>query len=495
MSSVAIIGAGHNGLVAALHLARSGRRVTVLERSDRIGGLCAPIEFAPGYTLPGMFADVAFDDRHFPALELERTAPHQIAVSPAGGDVRTVDRQLGNVDNAGAWRAFIDRVRPFAREVFSSPPPPILPSTTSDFWKLGRTGLGLRRLGRPDMVELMRVPPMCAADWVNEHFEDDPVLAEFVASPGVLNGFAGPWSAGTAASLLIEEAMRTPPVRGGSAAIVGALKARCEAAGVTIETGTEVRRIIVEGGRATGVELVSGDSHSADVLLAACDPRTAMLDLVDPVQLPAKVEQQFLSIRSRGTTARLMLALDGPLELDGLDTAPERAFLGNGSLDGLERAYDAVKYGEFSQRPVLDVWAPSVVDDKLAPAGHHVVSVLASYVPHELRAGWTDESRAQLQDRILDRLAESAPTVRDRIVHATLWTPPDIEREYGLTGGCLQHAEHALDQLLFMRPAASAAHYGTAIGGLFLGSGGSHPCGGVTGLPGLLAARAIERSK
>jgi phytoene dehydrogenase-like protein len=504
MSNVVVIGAGHNGLIAAMQLARAGHGVTVVERSSVVGGLCAPIEFAPGYTLPGVLHDTAFTPELAKSLGLALEFDNAQAEWVRDGDgFRELHRDLRDVEGAGAWRAFRDRVRGFAQNVLSKPPPPILPTTTSDFWKLGKTGLGLRRLGRADMIELMRVPPMCAADWINEHFKADPALAEWIAYPAVLGAYFGPWSAGTAANLLLADMLRGPQINGGAAALAAALEHAAGAAGVKIELNTTVRRITIESGRATGVETADGQTHAADAVVATCDPRTTFLDLIEPVQLPKKIERQFLSIRSRGTTAKLMLALDGPLELEGAG-AVERAYIGGGSLDGLERAFDAVKYGEFAQNPVLDISVPTAppprnrhsmlpsVGGSLAPDGHHVVSILASFAPYDLRAGWTDETRAAFQERILTRLAECAPTVRDRIVASELWTPVDLEREVGITGGCLQHVEHALDQLLFMRPTASAANYETPFAGLYLGGSGSHPCGGITGLPGLLCSQAVR---
>lgn len=493
MTAVIVVGGGHNGLVAACKLARAGARVTVVERASAAGGLCRPIEFAPGYVVPGVFHDLAFDPKLITelALGLEQVDPPTTWIDGSGG-LRSVAANLADVAGAEAWRGFIDRLRPFAREIFTAPPPPLLPTSTSEFWKLGRTGLGLRRLGRTDMTELLRVPPMCAADWVNEHFADDPALAEWIASAGVLHDFAGPWSAGTAANLLLASMLRGRSIRGGGAGLIAALVAACERDGVAIRTGTRVVRIAVESGRATGVALGDGEFLKADVVLATCDPRTAMLDLVDAVHLPMKVEQQFMSIRARGTTAWLMLALDGAPKFSGAPDA-ERLYLGGGSLDGLERAFDAVKYGEFSQRPVLDVAVPTIATPELAPAGHHVVSVLASFVPYELRAGWTETSRADLQQLVLTRLAEYAPTLRDQVVTTQLWTPVELEQQFGVNGGCLHHVEHALDQLFFMRPTPSTARYASPIAGLYLGGSGNHPCGGVTGLPGMLAANEIMK--
>ena len=320
-------------------------------------------------------------------------------------------------------------MKKFASRALGEPPPPILPATTTDFWKLGKTGLGLRRLGRDDMLELMRVPPMCVADWVNEHFEDDQVVAEWIASRAVLGEFAGPWSAGTAANLILENVLRAGRPSGGGPALVAALESQCRAAGVTLQTDAAVRRIeFGDDGAVSGVELDDGTAIEASTVLATCDPRTTFLELVEPARLPADVERQFLNVRARGTTAVLMLGLNAPLQIDGVDAGAERIFLGGGSLDGLERAFDAVKYGEFSERPVVDIRTGGDGDKQ-------VVTCFASYAPYALRAGWSDDTREKLQANILARLSEVAPTIRDRIATSKLWCPPDIERELGINAG------------------------------------------------------------
>ena len=278
---------------------------------------------------------------------------------------------------------------------------------------------------------------------------------------------------------------------GGPAALATALEKAARAADVEIRTSAAVERIRVENGRASGVTLASGEAIDAATVVATSDPKRAFLDLIPPGTLPIRVEEEFRRIRMRGTAAKVHLALDGPLELAARPGQRwERVRIGGGHVDDLERAFDAVKYRDVAARPHLEIRVPSVVDPTLAPDGHHVVSILVSYVSHDVEGGWTDKRRADLLESVVATLERYAPEVRRRIVGQELLTPADIEERYALTGGQLHHGEPALDQMLVLRPAPSAARYRTAVPGLYLGGSGSHGGGGVTFAAGLLAAEA-----
>lgn len=506
-ADVAVVGGGHNGLAAAVRLARAGRRVVVLEGREEIGGLAAARELHPGYRLPGVLHDDgAVRPRTLAALGLAglrlREAP-PVYVAEAGGPGLVLHRapaaardEIGRLsprdaEAYGRWRGFLERVEgPLAR-LLEAPPPPLAPDSVADLWGLARQGLALRLLGRRDFTELLRVVPMCAADWLGEHFES-PLLAEALAAPAVAGTFLGPWSAGSAANLLLAETAPGRWLEGGPAALVAALAGAARERGVEVRTGARVRRIRVAQGRTAGVTLDSGEEIEAPLVAAACDPKQALLSLLHPADLPLRATEELRAVRARGTAAKVHLALAGPLELAGRPgETPEAIRIGGGHPDRLERAFDAVKYRRFSDEPHLEVRVPSVTAPGLAPEGHHVASILVSFAPYELAGGWNGEQREALGKAVLGVLERHAPGVRGRVVAAEVLAPPDLEREFGLTGGCLHHAEHALDQLFSLRPAPCAARYRTPVPGLYLAGSGSHPGGGVTAAPGWLAAEAI----
>jgi phytoene dehydrogenase-like protein len=509
MSAAVVIGAGHNGLVAGTLLAQSGRKVTVVEQRVDAGGLCAPTALHDGYTVPGVLHDTtgvrrevaaALGLAHF-GLRFESEAPSVLAAhsehrgvvlhaDPARSRDELEALHKGDGDGYAAWRGFLSRVRGFVAGVLNERPPPMRPSSLAEFWSLGKTGLSLRRLGKADMLELLRVIPMCAADWLQEHF-GNPLLPAALAAPSVTGAFLGPWEAGSAASLLLYECARGTEVKGGPAALADALRKAFEAAGGQIRFEAEVTQILVNKDAVSGVRLADGQTLEAPLVVAACDPKRALLDLVAPGVLSLDVEEQIGVVRMRGTTAVVNLALDGRLAFRGRETERHARAVVADDVDAIERAFDAAKYRTCSQRPHLDVSVPSVGDASLAPAGKDVVSILAHFAPYDLEGGWTDEARTRFGDAVIEVLESVAPGTRDAILAREILSPVDLEERYGLTGGHIHHGEHALDQLLFMRPTPALAQYATPIGGLYLGGSGSHPSGGVTCQPGALAAQAI----
>ncbi len=245
------------------------------------------------------------------------------------------------------------------------------------------------------------------------------------------------------------------------------------------------------GGAVAGVTLASGETIDAPVVLSSADPKQTMLKLVAPGSLPITIEEEFRRFRARGSAAKVHLALSGPLDLPAAGGSHEAIRIGGGHVDDLERAFDAIKYRQFSARPNLDVRVPTVADPSLAPHGHHVVSILSSYAPYTLEGGWTEAAKQALGESVVGELERHAPGVREQIVAMEVLTPLDLEQEFALTGGQIHHGELALDQLLVLRPAPSAARYKTSVPGLYLGGAGSHPGGGVRPTAGLLAAAAV----
>jgi phytoene dehydrogenase-like protein len=509
MSRAIIIGAGHNGLVAGLLLARAGHTVTVVEQRAVVGGLCAASEVHPGYTVPGLLHDSTGVRREIVdalglsrfGLEFESEAPSVLAAhSDHKGVVLHAEAKRsrdelealhpGDGDGYIAWRGFLSRIRAFVSGVLNQKPPLMKSGSIAELWSLGKTGIGLRRLGKPDMLELMRVAPMSAADWLQESF-GDPLPAAALAAPAAIGASLGPWSAGTAASLLLYESVRGAEVKGGPAALTQSLQKAFEAAGGEIALASKVARVRLDRGAVCGVELEGGRFVEAPLVVATCDPKRALLDLIEPGTLPLDVEEQVASIRMRGSTAKVNLALDGQISFRDREGERHARAVVSDHLDEIERAFDAAKYRACSERPHLEVSIPSVNDASLAPAGKDVVSILAHAAPYHVEGGWSREASERFADAVVEMLEGVAPGTRGRIVAREVLSPADLEDRYGLTGGHIHHGEHALDQLLFMRPTSKLARYKTPIEGLYLGGSGSHPGGGVTCQPGALAAEAI----
>lgn len=512
-ASVIVLGAGPNGLAAAVRLAKAGRKVVVLERAAAVGGLSARHEFHPGYAVPGILHDEALTTRAIaqklglaahglafrkaPALYLAEVGGPGLLLpaDPEGAAAAIAERSKPDADGYRQMHAFFRRVSPLLTGLLAEPPPPLAPDSLADFWQLARKGLAAWKVQRTDLLELARVAPMCVADYLNEKVST-PFLVEGLAAPAVIGTWSGPWSAGTMTNLLLAAGVGGESLAGGPPALIAALLAAARAAGADVRTGAEVQRIRLTNGRVAGVTLTSGETLEAGLVLSSVDPKRTFLELLPAGSLPLRIEDEFRRLRARGSAAKVHLALSGPLELAATGGRLDEAIrIGGGHVDELERAFDAIKYRRFSERPQLEIRVPTVTDpsptSNWAPAGHHVVSILASYAPYALEGGWTDAAREQLGDAVVAVLERHAPGLRARLVAREVLTPADLEARFAITGGQLHHAEPALDQLLLMRPTPSSARYKTAVPGLYLGGAGSHPGGGVRPTAGWLAAGAV----
>jgi phytoene dehydrogenase-like protein len=497
MGKTLVIGGGHNGLAAAVVQGMAGRDVTVLEARSQLGGLAASHEFAEGYWTPGILHDSGtFRTEVAKTLKLENhglrfrhEATTYTAVMEGEDAIQICGDTLSGPVEAGeqarytALQDFIRRLSKVIRGLTSRPPL----DPTGSLWPLMKTGAQLRRLGAHDMTEFLRIGPMCVADWMRDVLGDERMRA-FTAFPSLMGAWMGPWSPWSSVNLILSACVRGNEVEGGSPAVVAALRDAAQAHGVQLRTQARVSQILLEGSKAVGVRLETGEELRADCVLSSIDPKGTFQRLIPAVNQSASLAQAIRRYRTRGITAKCHLALNGPLALaDGTEVEALRT---GASLDGLERAYDAVKYRENSARPVLDVRVPSMLGEGFAPEGHHVASILIKCAPYDLKGGWGEENRAQLQTRVLDELSRHCPGVRDQLVGHELLAPPDLETRFGLTEGHLYHGEHAPDQLLFLRPVAELSEYTTPIDGLVLCGAGCHPGGGISGMPGVLGGRA-----
>jgi phytoene dehydrogenase-like protein len=515
-----IIGAGHNGLITASYLAKAGRKVLLLERRAEPGGFAVSAEIYPGFHAPAgahlaaalareVISDLSLQSHGLEMLPLEPLvfaplpgAPGLVISSIAARAAVEIGRRSRK--DAAAYVRFCAQARElalFLRAVYGVSFPDNGAAEGFNLGELVKLALSFHRLGEKDMYEFLRILPMSIGDLLQEWFETD-LLRAAIAAPALLGSFVGPRQQGTAFSFLHHQigasngALRTAGlVRGGMGRLAQALISAARHYGAVIRTGTEVKRIITPSGVATGVALASGEEIGAGAVISSVDVKTTFLRLVEPTFLDPHFLWQVKNIRARGTAAKINLALDALPKFAGAESAQALGgviHIGPG-LEYLERASDAAKYGRFSDRPFLEITIPSLCDASLAPPGKHVMSIWMQYAPYELRDRTWDEEREALGDVVINLLEDYAPGIRQLILQRQVLTPLDLERTFGASGGHMYHAEMALDQLLLMRPLPGWARYSMPIPGLYLCGSGTHPGGGITGLPGYYAAREILR--
>jgi phytoene dehydrogenase-like protein len=516
---VVIIGGGVNGLVAGAWMASRKLAVTIVEQHERVGGAALTTEFAPGFKSPTLSHSLGPVSRdvlralRFDKWGMEFLTPdpsmtavgveHQAVVFHRDPVLTAASIATVSKADASRWSDFLrtsQRIARLAAELHRQAPPPIDGAKVSDLWRLAGLGRKARGLGRRDLARVARWVPMAVADMTGEWFESDLVQAA-VCAHAIFGNPAGPWSAGTGGMFLQRLAADPSPVgsgmtaRGGPGALAEHLATIARTAGATVRTDARVARVITKDGRASGVALDNGDEILARAVVAAIDPKQALLNLVPPVELPPTFRDRIANVRARGVTAKMNFALDAAPVFQAFEHDPvplKGRLLLAPDVDYLERAFDHTKYGEMSEEPWLEVSIPSVLDASLAPEGKHVASVCAHFAPRHLRGATWDQSRYALARAIMRVLERHAPGFASRVSASEVLTPEDLERHWGLSGGHIFHGESSLDQTWLARPLLGWAGYRTPIGGLYLASAGVHPGGGLTGLPGLLAAKTVE---
>ena len=516
MPSPIIIGAGHNGLVAAFYLAKAGHKPIVVERRSVPGGCAVTGEIAPGYRCPTLAHNtgplrrsVVRDMQLTRRVEFVEADPRLVALGPGHTALtffrdraRTIEAIRGFSDrDASCYGAFCDTLEAlgaFLAPILEITPPSLDDTSGGELWDLLKTGRRFRALGRSNAYRLLRWLPMPAADLVGEYFSNE-LLQAAVVSRGLLGMSAGPWSAGTGANLLLNAAVDAVPgggtltVKGGPGALTKALAAAAREAGAEIRVGAGVARIRVKNGVATGVVLDDGSELNATAVISNAHPKRTLLELVDPVELEPEFLHRLRNYRSTGCLAKVNLALNVLPTFPGLSPPADlqgRILVGP-SVDYIERAFDHSKYGEISREPYLELAVPSLADPSLAPPGRHVMSVYVQFAPYRLAQGDWNSKRDTLADVVLRTLESYSPGITSAVEHRQVITPLDLEQDFGLTGGHIFHGEPALDQLFSMRPILGWAQYRTPVAGLYLCGAGTHPGGGITGGPGQNAAREI----
>ena len=516
---VVIVGAGHNGLVTAAYLARAGRKVLVLERRELVGGCSVTEEIWPGFRVStAAYLASLLQDRIVRELELSRFGyivdakdPAFFSAFPDGrhffmwqDERKTLDEiakfSPRDAETLPRFEAHLEKLAQFVERMLLTTPPNLPPRGVVDFVEYIKLGARMLRLGRREIVGLVKIFTQSAADFLDEWFES-PEVKVTLATDGVIGANGGPRSPGTA-YILLHHCMGGVGgkrglwgfVRGGMGAISEAIAQSARSHGTEIRVNAPVARIVSSGSRVRGVVLEDGEEIDAPIVASNLDPHVTFLRLIEEGELDPDFRESIRRFRTEGTSLKMNLALAGLPEFRALPGAgpQHRATMHIcPSIDYVERAWDDAKYGRPSDRPLLEMTIPTMYDPSLAPPGHHIMGIFMQYAPYTLREANWDDVREPYADHVLNLIEEYAPGFRSLVLARQVLTPLDLERRFGITGGNIFHGEMSLDQMFVMRPVAGWARYRTPIHGLYLCGSGAHPGGGVMGAPGYNAARAI----
>jgi phytoene dehydrogenase-like protein len=519
-----IVGGGHNGLVTAAYLARTGRKVLVLERRELVGGCAVTEELWPGFKVSSAaYLTSLMQERIVRELELERYGyvvdakdPAFFSAYPDGRhffmwqDARRTLGEIARFSHRDAetypkFESYLEGIARAVEALLLITPPQFPPAKAGDFIDYLKLLGRFRGLTRDEMVGVVKIFTQSASELLDEWFES-PEVKVTLATDGVIGANGGPMSPGTA-YILLHHVMGGVAghrglwgfVRGGMGAVSESIAMSARVNGAEVRVNAPVRKVLARHRRALGVVLDTGEEIEARIVASNLDPRQTFLKLLDEAELPPEFVDAIRKFRCEGTSCKINLALSGYPEFKALPGAPgpqHRATMHIcPSIEYVERAWDDAKYGRPSERPMLELTMPTTYDPSLAPKGRHIMGIFLQYAPYTLREGTWDELREPFGDRVIGVIEEYVPNIRSIILHREVLTPLDLERRYGITGGNIFHGEMSLDQMFVMRPVAGWARYRTPVRGLYLCGSGAHPGGGVMGAPGYNAAREIIKDK
>jgi phytoene dehydrogenase-like protein len=518
---IVIIGGGHNGLACAAYLAKAGLDVLVLERRGVVGGAAATEEPWPGYRVSSASYVVSLmppqvvrelDLKRF-GYEVSIITPDYFVPFPDGtsltlwGDVERDAAAIGRFSqrDAAAYEAFdryFDRVARLLKDLLFVVPPNM---NLRDLPKWAATAGRFRKWSGRDLHETVRLFTMSAADFLDEWFEDERVKGA-LATQAIIGAWCGPMTPGSAYVLMHHwigevdgHAGAWGWVKGGMGGISAAMARAAEAAGAEIQTDAEVDRVAINAsGRAVGVALADGSLVRAQRVVSCAHPVTTYLSLIGEERLPGDVVRDVTRYRTRSGSVKINVALSELPAFPAWDQGgdPHKGLVAvSPSIEYLERAWDDAKYGRMSEHPYVEVVFPTAHEPKaLAPRGKHLMLGFSQYGPYELAEGsWDQGGRDDYAARVLKTLGEFAPSLESAVEHLEVLTPRDIEERFGLIGGNIMQGELTPDQLFSFRPIPGHGDYRTPVAGMYLCGSGTHPGGGVMGVPGRNAASVILR--
>ena len=517
-----VIGGGHNGLVNAAYLAKSGLRTLVLEQRSMVGGAAITEELVPGYKFttfsyaisllrPDVVQDLDLVKHGLMVLPMTHTFQpgfngEYLLLGP-DSDANFHEIARHSVEDAEAYRDLshlIDRVCHALKPLVDEIPPNSVSQAPADLAEMSALQKYMDDLPSDVRTMIDKFANCSAEEILDEYFETD-LVKSMIASSGIIGSKCGPRSKESGLVWLFHKLGEYDGIlgewgfhKGGNGGFTQALANSVRAFGGTIQTDAAVQSLIYQNGIATGVRLGDQTEIYADTIVSALDPRQTFTKLVDPKDLPEDLVQAIEDYKFQGTAAKVNFALTSVPNFPGLEGRSDiyTGFTNVGpSIDYLEEAFADCEAGRYSRRPFLDCCVQSTIDPDMTPPGKHIMSCFVMYAPYQLADSDWDTERENLGDTVQSTLEEFFPGFGKLIEHREVVTPLDIERTVGLSEGNIFAGELFSTQMFLNRPAPGWNQYRTPIQGYYQCGSGTHPGGGVMGGPGKLAAKQILRDQ
>ena len=510
---VIIVGAGHNGMAAAVKLSKSGRKVLLLESSSKPGGMAVSNNFFKGFkiaTLPHLINHLSsmvineldlFDhgleinNKLIPSISIDQNNNYVVLNGEYGSSIEGI-----NLEENHNWLKLRKRLfsqanllKKFINDT------PINQESISFFEKLKvlNAGLGLRLQGKEEFQEFFRMILMCVADVLEEEIESN-LLSGIISFDSTLGIRLGPRSPTSLMGLLYrfsgefngQQGVQIFPV-GGMRQLIKSFFSSVESSGVTTLFNQKVKNFMIEDNQVNGVITKEGNEYKSDVVLSSVSPISTFLELIGPKRLDTGLIRELKSLRYHGNVSKLNLALDRKPVFDGLneDQLSSRIVY-SPSIDHIEKNFNPSKYQELPNDPNFELVFPNFFDTSLAPNGAAIASIIIQNTPFNLKNGW-EKSKEKLQNDVLSRLETLSPGIRKSILSSQLLSPQDIENSFNVPGGHWHHSELQIDRMYSLRPVFKYSNYKTPLSGLYICGAGTHPGGGINGNSGINAAKKI----
>ncbi|GHD35814.1 phytoene desaturase family protein [Halioglobus pacificus] len=522
-TDVIVIGAGHNGLTCAGYLAKAGLKVTVLEARNKVGGAAVTEEFHPGFRNsvysysvsllhPKVISDLELESH---GLDLMSRPAGTLSLLENDHLLLTRDDAQANAEIARFSKRDAQRMADFdegiaavamAVRALAVEAPPNLGGGWRDALNLLKAGNMFRKLDSKYQTVLAELMTRSLGDYLDSWFEGE-ALKGVLGLEGVIGNYAEPYHAGTAYVLLHHafgeikgKAGAWGIARGGMGAISESMASFARSKGARIETEAPVSHILHDNGKVRGVALADGREITARFVAANVHPQILLQKMLDQTLMDDDSQRRIENYRSHSATFRMNVALSELPQFTSMAGRGDDHFMGAievcPSLGYIQDAYHDARTTGWSKRPVISMQVPSTQDDSLAPPGGHVASLFCQHFQRHLPDGrsW-DEVKDEVADMVIGTIDQYAPNFAASVVGRQIKTPLDIERDLNMVGGDIFHGALHLDQFYSLRPIPGHADYKMPVEGVFLCGSGAHPGGGVSGLPGHNAARAILKQR